>query len=379
MRRVRGWRASACVLAISAASIPGGIISVAAAAAGPGGLPANVTSRPHGDGWSFADGRGMTLYSFDRDEGTPGKSSCDADCAAVWPPLKAPAGAKPAGDWSVIQRDDRSLQWVFRGRPIYLYAADAFPGSIFGDGVETLWHVAFQPITTPREIGIGRTVLGRVLTDNRGRTLYSSKADCDGNCLKTWEPVTAPALANGFADWSIVPRDTGLRQWAYKGQALYRRPGADIKPGEASGNGVRGWTVVLLEPTPPLPPWATIQASDAGELIANAEGLTIYSHGINARGRRRLDYGLPGCEADDCVDAQWIPFMAAQDAKSIGSWVLLKLPDGRQQWSYKGQKVYTNVLDKKPGDFRGIRFGGDRSWSAIMRSGDPMQGVSVGG
>ena len=87
----------------------------------------------------------------------------------------------------------------------------------------------------------------------------------------------------------------------------------------------------------------------------------------------------PGCDVDDCVDAQWAPFIAAPDARPVGSWALVKLPDGKQQWAYKGQKLYTNVLDKKPGDFRGIRFGGDRSWSAIMRSGDPMQGVSVGG
>ena len=63
----------------------------------------------------------------------------------------------------------------------------------------------------------------------------------------------------------------------------------------------------------------------------------------------------------------------------MGSWALVKLPDGRQQWTYKGQKLYTHALDEKPGDFRGIRFGGDRAFSAIMRSGEPMQGVTVGG
>ena len=55
------------------------------------------------------------------------------------------------------------------------------------------------------------------------------------------------------------------------------------------------------------------------------------------------------------------------------------MQDGKLQWTYKGNKLYTNVLDTRPGDFKGIRFGGDRSWSAIMRDGEPMQGVSVGG
>ncbi len=366
------------LLALAALLSLGGMAQ-ALAADGPAGLPAGVQSRARGDGWLFANNSGMTLYTFDRDEGTPGQSSCDSDCATAWPPLKAPADAKPSGDWTLIKREDQSLQWAFRGKPLYLYAADAFPGATFGDGVESLWRVAFQPIRTPREIAIGRTVLGQVLTDIRGRTLYQTTADCDQKCQKTWEPMAAPALAHGFGAFSIVNRDSGLRQWAYKGSTLYRRPGADIQAGEISGQGMRGWTVALLEPAPALPSWATVQASDAGELIANTAGLTVYSHGLNARGRRRLAIKPPGCEVDDCVDAQWVAFMAAADAKPLGSWTLIKLSDGKQQWAYKGQKLYTNALDKKAGDFKGIRFGGDRSWSAIMRTGEPMQGVSVGG
>jgi predicted lipoprotein with Yx(FWY)xxD motif len=357
----------------------GATANAASAAGAPDNLPPNTTARARGDGWVFADARGMTLYTFDRDEAAPGKSQCNGECAVQWPPHAAEAGAQGRGDWSVISRDDGSLQWAYRGRPLYRYTPDASPGSTFGDGAETVWHVAFKPIPTPREIGIGETVLGSVLTDNRGRTLYTSSADCRRDCLKDWEPVAAPALANAFGDFSVVTRDTGLKQWAYKGQALYRRPATDIKPGEVSGQGQRGFAVTVLEPPPPLPPWATIQPSDAGELIANDKGLTVYAHGTNARGRRRLTVRPPGCDVDDCVDAQWQPFIAAPDARPIGSWSLVKLPDGRQQWSYKGQKVYTNVLDRKPGDFKGIRFGGDRSWSAIMRNGQPMQGVSVGG
>ena len=53
--------------------------------------------------------------------------------------------------------------------------------------------------------------------------------------------------------------------------------------------------------------------------------------------------------------------------------------DGTRQWAYRGSKLFTNNRDTRPGDFLGIRFGGDRSWAAIMRSGLPMQGVSVGG
>lgn len=370
-------RSAHWLLLLLASGLPA--LPASAAEMDAGALPTNIKARPRGDGWVFNDLRGMTLYTFDRDEGTPGKSSCNLECATVWPPYAPPADAKPVGEWSIIKRDDGSSQWAFRGRPLYLYAADVVAGGVFGDGVETLWHVAFKPIPVPREAGIGPTVLGQILTDNRGRTLYTTAKDCERQCLRTWEPLAAPALVHAFGDWSVVVRDNGLRQWAYKGKALYRKPATDIRPGEISGHELAGWTVALLEPAPPLPPWATVQPSDAGELIANADGMTVYSHGLNARGRRRITVRPPGCEVDDCVDAQWRPFIAAPDAKPVGNWALATLPDGRQQWSYKGQKVFTNVLDKKPGDFKGIRFGGDRSWSAIMRNGEPMQGVSVGG
>ncbi len=49
---------------------------------------------------------GMSLYTFDKD--TEGRSACNGPCARNWPPLAAPADAKPEGDWTVITRDDGS-------------------------------------------------------------------------------------------------------------------------------------------------------------------------------------------------------------------------------------------------------------------------------
>lgn len=86
---------------------------------------------------------GMTLYTFDRDT-TLGKSACNGPCAAAWPPLAAPAGAKPLGDWSILTRDDGSRQWAYKGKPLYFWSKDAKPGERSGDGVNNVWHVA-QP------------------------------------------------------------------------------------------------------------------------------------------------------------------------------------------------------------------------------------------
>ena len=85
----------------------------------------------------------MTLYVFDRDAAGSGKSACNGGCATSWPPLMAPAGAAPAGDWGVVKRDDGATQWAYKGRPLYYWAKDSKPGDTTGDGMlNNAWHVA---------------------------------------------------------------------------------------------------------------------------------------------------------------------------------------------------------------------------------------------
>ena len=82
---------------------------------------------------------GMTLYTFDKDEG--GKSMCNGPCAANWPPLMAGADAKASGDWAIVTRDDGAKQWAYKGKPVYLWAKDTKPGDKTGDGFNSVWHV----------------------------------------------------------------------------------------------------------------------------------------------------------------------------------------------------------------------------------------------
>jgi predicted lipoprotein with Yx(FWY)xxD motif len=85
---------------------------------------------------------GMTLYVFDKDVAGSGKSVCNGDCAAKWPPLTAAAGASASGDYAVIARDDGASQWAYKGKPLYLWFKDQKPGDMSGDGVNNVWHVA---------------------------------------------------------------------------------------------------------------------------------------------------------------------------------------------------------------------------------------------
>ena len=85
---------------------------------------------------------GMTLYVFDKDVASSGKSACNGDCAVKWPPLTAAAGAYAGGDYGVIARDDGARQWSYKGKPLYLWFKDQKPGDMTGDNVNNVWHVA---------------------------------------------------------------------------------------------------------------------------------------------------------------------------------------------------------------------------------------------
>jgi predicted lipoprotein with Yx(FWY)xxD motif len=89
----------------------------------------------------LTDEHGMTLYTFAKDK--KGKSACNGKCAENWPPLKAAAGDKGGKGYTVIKRDDGSMQWAYKGKPLYTWTKDERPGDITGDGfLKGAWHIA---------------------------------------------------------------------------------------------------------------------------------------------------------------------------------------------------------------------------------------------
>ena len=81
-----------------------------------------------------------------------------------------------------------------------------------------------------------------VMTNTAGMTLYTfdkdagGKSACNGPCAANWPPLMAGADAKASGDWSIVVRDDGAKQWAYKGKPLYLWS-KDQKPGDKTGDG----------------------------------------------------------------------------------------------------------------------------------------------
>jgi predicted lipoprotein with Yx(FWY)xxD motif len=68
--------------------LPALVVLLAAGLAFAAQMPQGVqTQKAHSGTMVLADARGMTLYTYDKDE--PGKSNCNGLCAHFWPPLRA--------------------------------------------------------------------------------------------------------------------------------------------------------------------------------------------------------------------------------------------------------------------------------------------------
>jgi predicted lipoprotein with Yx(FWY)xxD motif len=95
----------------------------------------------------LVDGRGRTLYLFEKDKGTT--STCYGSCASIWPPLTtagkphAVRGALGAR-LGTTRRTDGKLEVTYNGHPLYRYVADTKPGDTKGQDLNQFgggWYV----------------------------------------------------------------------------------------------------------------------------------------------------------------------------------------------------------------------------------------------
>jgi predicted lipoprotein with Yx(FWY)xxD motif len=93
------------------------------------------------------------------------------------------------------------------------------------------------------------TMKDGVLVGSNGMTLYTFEKDadgksmCNGKCAENWPPLTADGGAAPSGDFSLITRDDGKKQVAYKGKPLYYWV-KDQKPGDKTGDGVNNvWHV----------------------------------------------------------------------------------------------------------------------------------------
>lgn len=86
------------------------------------------------------------------------------------------------------------------------------------------------------------TIKDGMFVNAKGMTLYTfdkdtaGKSACNGQCAVNWPPALVADGGKAAGDWTIVVRDDGLKQWAYKGKPVYAWI-KDTKPGDKTGDG----------------------------------------------------------------------------------------------------------------------------------------------
>jgi predicted lipoprotein with Yx(FWY)xxD motif len=329
-------------------------------------------------GWTFGDEQGRTLYTYAKD--TSGVSQCVKECTQTWIPVRPIAGAVASGGWSIINHPDGGKQWAFREKPVYSNAKDT-QGVNAGDMADGgAWRTLWYEVEKPKDIPAGFAVrdvpdaVGQVLVENSGHTLYSytgkvkrGKAPpcpTESCVLSPWVPVDAAALAQPTGEFSILRREDGSRQWAFRGKALFTYAG-DKRPDAVNGQGVDQYEPVVLA-RHFLPADIKVVQSAAGAVYADSKtGKTLYARnayiyrdgGHSARMNISFipsvsrDLGTDVCSGE-CLKS-WQPLVAPADAKRSGFWAVATQKDGVRQWIYKGFPVFTFAKDRRAGDILG--------------------------
>ena len=93
---------------------------------------------------------------------------------------------------------------------------------------------------------------GGMLVNSKDLTLYtfdkdvagSGKSACVDKCATAWPAHLAGPNDKPMGDYTIIVRDDGKRQWAYRGKPLYTWP-EDQEPGDKYGdNYLKVWHIV---------------------------------------------------------------------------------------------------------------------------------------
>jgi predicted lipoprotein with Yx(FWY)xxD motif len=320
-------------------------------------------------------------------------------------PVLAEAGAVPFDDWSLIPLQNSSnqsaQQWAYQSRPLFTWTEEQEAGAIainvalYGAGPNGEaplsknrrdasippegWQVArFTPSESAQlPDGIDLRLIdsgqGTVFTNFEGYSLYGfdsnntnpEDACTSKQCLSHWTPISAPALAFGLGDFSIIERADGSRQWAFQEAPLFRYK-EDLLPGDVHGSNVHpSMQLALLQKNFRPNSVAVISQPGYGDVFT-LNGRTLYFGsafekywgGRNLRGSFEIAYhkgkrlGDKACVSDTCLE-NWRPFTAPADASSNGFWEVIARDDGSKQWAYKGFALYTHSNDQSPGHMRG--------------------------
>jgi predicted lipoprotein with Yx(FWY)xxD motif len=248
-----------------------------------------------------------------------------------------------------------------------------------------------DPVLPTFDITLKDTSLGKVLTDNKGMTLYFFARDvkgtsaCSGTCLDTWPVFTMDNLRVDAgltaADFASIPTADGKKQITYKGWPLYYYK-TDLAPGDVKGENV-GNQWFVAKPTYSLMLASTqLVGNDAKNYIIDAgvykegtgntiyftdqNGVAIYSFNKDKKNTNTYT------KADFSNDATWPLYYT--DIKDLPSSLdktqfgTIKVNGSRDQLTYKGWPLYYYVNDAKTrGLNKGVSVPTPGVWPVIQK------------
>ncbi|GAA4708041.1 hypothetical protein [Phytohabitans rumicis] len=216
------------------------------------------------------NGKGRTIYRFDKDDNKPPATTCVDACLKTWEPVLAPNGVEirtgvEEDSVGTVTRPDGAEQLTLNGWPLYYFHKDLSLGQTAGHGVGDAWFAisprggkAAKSAAQPPSAGKAQVLRvvqldgfsPAVVVNGKGRTIYRfenddnapSKTTCVGACLNKWEPVLAPngVRVEAGIDKDLVgtvTRPDGTKQLTLKGWPLYYFH-KDLKLGQTAGHGV---------------------------------------------------------------------------------------------------------------------------------------------
>ena len=107
-------------------------------------------------------------------------------CARLWPPVIAPADARPIGKWTIVKRHDGRSQWAYDEQPLYTSIRDHMAGDVLGGSGRKEWKLEDAPAVRvpiaplpalPPGFAVKTTVRGRLLTTERNYSVYAFDQD----------------------------------------------------------------------------------------------------------------------------------------------------------------------------------------------------------
>jgi len=366
-------------------------------------------------------------------------------CADVWPPLFAPSDTDNnlADDFTIVVRQDGAYQWAYKGMPLYLFAGrtgiteDSAAGDINGENVDAIWFVSrpdpwkFAEDTdtaTDTNGDLGNILVAQGLTldldeqaiDISGQnesalsltqignrynradfTLYTFDADtdtngfgngtqsaCFGQCEINWPALYADRAARPSNDgqFTLITREDGIKQWAYRGYPLHYYagiqnnptafPAADSLPGDDNGHKVNGWFAVRPDPFT-IAANATLGTdtfvgkgerlllSDGGETLTNdfsvpttiddsvredKTGFVLYTFDLDVPFDNDSTCFNGNFGGKNCANV-WPPLYADIGTRALRDkpFSIVDRRDGSRQWAHNGRPLYFFAPDTQAG------------------------------